>query len=74
MSVVSSDCCYCRTGYGVLVEVGDIPGAPGVPPRLVNRTWALKRLGGMRGLLMAGAHRVPGAPAKWLATVRKVTA
>jgi len=74
MSVVSSDCCYCRTGYGVLVEVGDIPGAPGVPPRLVNRAWALKCLGGMRGHFMVGAYRVLGTLAKWLATVRKVTA
>ena len=74
MSVVSSDCCYCRTGCGVLPEVGDSPGAPGVPPRPVNHTWALARPGRLRGAFVVGAHRVRGTCAKWLATVSKVTA
>ena len=74
MSVESSVHCYCRTGYGVLVEVGNHPGAPGTPPSLVDRAWALKPLGGMRGSFMLGAQRVLGRLVEWLATVRKAAA
>jgi len=65
MSVESTVHCYCRTGYGVLVEVGNPPGAPGVPPCV------LKPLGGLRGGFTAGAQRVLGMLAHRLATVRK---
>ena len=74
MSVESSVHCCCRTGYGVLVEVGNPPGAPGAAPCQVDRTRALKRLGRMRGAFMLGAHPVFGRLAEWLATVRKAVA
>ncbi len=74
MSVESSVHCYCRTGYGVLVEVGNPPGAPGASPCLVDRARGLKPLGGMRGSFMLGARRVLGRLTEWLATVRKGTA
>lgn len=74
MSIESSVHCYCRTGYGVLVEVGNHSGAPGASPCLVDRARALKPLGAMRGSFILGAHRVLGRLAEWLATVRKAAA
>ena len=68
MSVESSVHCCCRTGYGVLVEVGNPPGAAGASPCV------RKPLGGMCGAFMLGAHRVLGRLAEWLATVRKAAA
>ena len=74
MSVESSVHCCCRTGYGVMVEVGNPPGAPGSPPCRLDRARALKPLGRMRGAFMLGAHRVLGRLAEWLAAVRKAAA